>query len=279
MLNDVVRQVVSMTGATGSAVPNMSVITQKAEKINYISFANMNSNIVEIYPRFTDPANTAAVAPILTIGVYGAVTWPFTDEFKNGYLVAWTNAESGTDAQVKTLSIFFSETNIQMNTSQAPGFNSTLPSANVDIVGNTIGLAKSVQLPVALTAAGNLKISLAEQTVFNDVATKSQYGESGANAAVVVTLAAAAAGVRHYCSGFSVSSVGADLGAAVQVQILDGVTILHESFLEAGRKSGQTLTVNFSYPLQGTANTAMTLTVAAAGGANVTHNTVSGFSR
>jgi hypothetical protein len=278
MLNDVVRQVVSMAGATGSAIPDMAVITQKAEKINYISFANMNSNIVEIYPRFTDPNNTASVAPILTIGVYGAVTWPFTDEFKNGFLVYWTNAESGTDTQVKGLSIFYSETNIQMNTSQAPGFNSTLLSANVDIVGNTVGLVEGTQLPAALTAAGNLKVDIAEQSNIL-VADTHNYGDSTANAAVTVNLGPATAGRTYYITGFCVTLSGGTNSAPVEVNLKDGATVIRELYLQKSQPEGQTVAQEFTYALKGTAGNAVGVTVSAAGSGIVSHVTVNGFYR
>jgi len=276
MLNDVVRQVVTMTGATGTAIPDMNIITQKAEKINYVTFANMTSNLVTIYPRTTDQNSLTGVTPLLKLGVFGSITFPFTDELKNGFLVAWVNAESGTDAIPKGLSIFYSETNIILNTSQAPGFASSLPAANVTIVGDTVGLAEAAQLPAALTAAGNLKIAVSEIAAFLS-STWTRVANNVAGAAVTLT-EAAVGGVTHYCTGYNVDVRSINLTSETAIELKSGATVLHRCYLAQGATPDNRHEFTFPFPIKGSIGAAMTLEISAPGGATLLAANMTGFS-
>jgi hypothetical protein len=94
-------------------------------------------------------------------------------------------------------------------------------------------------------------------------------GTSAANTAQTVTQAAAGAGLRNMLTGLTVSWSGAAPAAGANVQVKDGATVIWDAYIgQAGATQGSN-DFEFTAPLRGTANTALSVTVAA-GGAGAT---------
>ncbi len=106
--------------------------------------------------------------------------------------------------------------------------------------------------------------------------TWSQVGTSAANTAQTVTQAAAGAGVRNLVTGLTVSWSGGAPAAGTNVQVKDGSTVIWDEYLgQAGGTQGYA-DFEFTAPLQGTANTALSVTIAAAGAGVTTKVSVQG---
>jgi hypothetical protein len=129
--------------------------------------------------------------------------------------------------------------------------------ANGTVSAKLRGLVKLLAGVINLTQ-GWLRVQ-PQPTTWNLVST------SAANTAQTVTQAAAGAGLRNYLCGLTVSWSGGAPAAGANVQVKDGSTVIWDAYIG---QAGGTQGVNdyeFTQPLQGTANTAMSVTVAAAG--------------
>ena len=94
-------------------------------------------------------------------------------------------------------------------------------------------------------------------------------GTSAANTAQTVTQTAAGAGVRNYLSGLTVSWSGGAPAAGANIQVKDGSTVIWDCYIgQAGGTQGSN-DFEFTQPLRGSANTALSIVVAA-GGSGVT---------
>ncbi|MGE5619051.1 MAG: hypothetical protein ACM3US_07305 [Sphingomonadaceae bacterium] len=136
-------------------------------------------------------------------------------------------------------------------TSDAPGTISAKLRGLVALLAGVVNLAQ-----------GWLRVQ-PQPTTWNLV------GTSAANTAQTVTQAAAGAGLRNYLSGLTVSWSGGAPAADANVQVKDGATVIWDAYIG---QAGGTQGVNdyeFTQPLRGSVNTAMSVTVAA-GGSGVT---------
>lgn len=102
-------------------------------------------------------------------------------------------------------------------------------------------------------------------------------GTSGANAELTVTVAAVAA-KQHHVLGYLVTVITAAAGADVAITLKDGATAKLIDYIGNAAPRGTRAGVASGLPiLQGTANTAINLIVAAAGAAAVTEAVVWGY--
>src|SRR5205085_876279 len=91
------------------------------------------------------------------------------------------------------------------------------------------------------------------------------FGTSAANTAQTVTQAAAGAGIRNYLDDLSVSWSGGAPAAGVTVQVKDGGTVIWEHYVGAAGATQGVIDFDFAAPIRSTANTALAVTVGAAG--------------
>lgn len=97
-----------------------------------------------------------------------------------------------------------------------------------------------------------------------------QVGSSAANTAQTLTQAAGGAGIRNFCYGFAVQVIGAAAVSDTLIELKDDTTVKWRAYIGAGAAKGSVYSITFPKPIQGTANKAMTLEVAAGGASVVT---------
>lgn len=133
------------------------------------------------------------------------------------------------------------------------------------VTSNTTGTLSSKLrgLVAYFAAAGSLTYGWLR--VQPQPATWNLVGTSAANAAQTVTRAAGGAGVRTYLSSLVVSWSGGAAGAGARVDVLDGATVIHSDYVGAGSATQGSQALTLTQPLRGTANTALNVTVTAAG--------------
>ena len=147
-----------------------------------------------------------------------------------------------------------------------------LTSKNVDANTQALHVAQSEALPTGTNEIGKVVIA-------HDIPNWSQSQDSAANAAQTITKAAGGGAVVHYATGFEVVLSAAAAGADISIELKDGVTVIWKTFIGSAAARGTSISKNFSFPIAGTANTAMTLLVSAGGAAAVTTANLMGYSR
>ncbi len=95
--------------------------------------------------------------------------------------------------------------------------------------------------------------------------TWSASGTSTANAELTVTQSAAGAGTRNYLSGLAVSWSGGAMAAGAKVVVKDGEAVIFDAYLGRGTETQGSVAFVFPQPLRGSADTALSVVVDAAG--------------
>jgi hypothetical protein len=151
-------------------------------------------------------------------------------------------------------------------TSATDGSIATLgTTTDAAVTTNATGTASAKLRGLVALLAGVVNLTFGWLRVIAQPSTWVLVGTSVANTAQTVTQAAAGAGVRNYLTGLTVSWSGAAPAAGTNVQVKDGATVVWDEYLgQAGGTQGYA-DFEFTNPLQGTANTALSVTVAAAG--------------
>ena len=187
-------------------------------------------------------------------GKYAAVTVVLT---ANGYLI--TSGTTGSNSKVR----------ITDGSSNNVADNLKIGAINgaVDTDGTAVGYGNSL---ADLVNATN-KSYPQGATPWNVTAT------SAANTAATASQAASP-GRKHYCMGYLVVLRAAAAGADVSVAVLDGTTVKIQDYIGNAAPRGEKAGMAPGAPIaEGTANTAINLTVGAAGASAITELTMWGY--
>ena len=270
-----------LLGASGIQNFDSARLIQHLREIGWITFQNMTLDIVNIYPIATNvaAASLAATAPLFRIGPMTTITTQFINKMREGFLIQYQCTEPSYYAVPQTFRTLMNSENPNMNFSQASAFQSIAPANNVDIVGNSIGLALAAQLPLVLTAGGNLKVAILENTTLADtnnyVVNPMTIGST--NASIDLTQAGVAG--KNWCIGYANWRIeGAATGAsAINVQILDNTTVIYQSSIPPASAVGANLQITFPQPIKITAGNAIHYKIGASGAAGSVVRANAGF--
>lgn len=141
----------------------------------------------------------------------------------------------------------------------------------VDVTDATKGNVRTI-----MTAGTN---EIGKVSIVHGIPNWSQTQDSAANTAQTITKAAGGSGVIHYATGFEVVLSAAAAANDITIELKDGAAVLWKTIIGSTAARGARVSQNFSFPIVGTANTAMTLVISAGGVGAITTANLMGYSR